>query len=87
MAYRKFRHEVAYYMKRLCNEGLTTSSGGNISLRYGEIVLITPRTALKKRASKSVYSINKSFFESQHIMNLNLKLGAHQIKNGDEEMV
>ena len=52
-----------------------------------EIVLITPRTALKKRASKSVYSINKSFFESQHIMNLNLKLGAHQIKNGDEEMV
>lgn len=47
MAYRKFRREVAYYMQRLCKEGLTTSSGGNISTRNGEVVLITPSSTDK----------------------------------------
>ncbi len=37
------REEVAYFMRRLYTQGLTTCSGGNLSLRVdGDIVLITP---------------------------------------------
>lgn len=39
------REEVAYFMRRLYDKGLTTCSGGNISLRVGDnLVLITPST-------------------------------------------
>jgi L-fuculose-phosphate aldolase len=41
--YKKERKEVARFMRRLYNHGLTTTSGGNISLRISEeIILITP---------------------------------------------
>jgi len=36
------RAEVASVMRRLYRRGLTTSSGGNVSLRCGDVVLITP---------------------------------------------
>lgn len=37
------REEVAYFMRRLYTQGLTTCSGGNLSLRVdGDVVLITP---------------------------------------------
>lgn len=39
------REEVAYFMRRLYDKGLTTCSGGNISLRMDDDnVLITPST-------------------------------------------
>jgi L-fuculose-phosphate aldolase len=42
------REQVAYFMRRLYNRGLTTSSGGNLSLRVGDShVLLTP-SALDK---------------------------------------
>ena len=42
------RGQVAYFMRRLYNRNLTTSSGGNISLRIdGDLVLLTP-SALDK---------------------------------------
>ncbi|MBN2812521.1 MAG: class II aldolase/adducin family protein [Bacteroidales bacterium] len=41
------RKEVACYMRRLYNRGLTTASGGNISVRTPECILITP-SALDK---------------------------------------
>ncbi len=42
------REEVAYFMRRLYKQGLTTCSGGNLSLRVaGDIILITP-SALDK---------------------------------------
>lgn len=42
------REEVAYFMRRLYRQGLTTCSGGNLSLRVkDDIVLITP-SALDK---------------------------------------
>lgn len=42
------REQVAYFMRRLYNKNLTTSSGGNISLRVGDDhVLLTP-SALDK---------------------------------------
>jgi L-fuculose-phosphate aldolase len=48
MIYRKEREAVASTMRRLYHQGLTTCSGGNISLRVGEShVLITP-SALDK---------------------------------------
>lgn len=41
------RKEVACFMRRLYNRGLTTASGGNISIRTPECILITP-SALDK---------------------------------------
>lgn len=43
LKYKKERKEVARFMRRLYRQGLTTTSGGNISLRVSdEIILITP---------------------------------------------
>ena len=36
------REQVASVMRRLYRQGLTTCSGGNVSLRCGDVVLITP---------------------------------------------
>lgn len=41
--------EIAYFMCRLYKCGLTTTSGGNISARYGDKVLITPSATDKAR--------------------------------------
>ena len=41
--------EIAYFMCRLYKCGLTTTSGGNISARYGNKVLITPSATDKGR--------------------------------------
>lgn len=41
--FKKERKEVARFMRRLYRQGLTTTSGGNISLRIGDdLVAITP---------------------------------------------
>ncbi len=49
-AYRNERREVALFMRRLYRQGLTTTSGGNISLRIREeIILITPSATDKGR--------------------------------------
>jgi L-fuculose-phosphate aldolase len=41
--FKKERKEVARFMRRLYRQGLTTTSGGNISLRAGEDkIIITP---------------------------------------------
>lgn len=41
--YKKERKEIARFMRRLYNRGLTTTSGGNISLRVSDdMILITP---------------------------------------------
>lgn len=36
------REQVASVMRRIYRQGLTTSSGGNVSLRIGDVILITP---------------------------------------------
>ena len=47
---RKDKAEVAYFMRRLYARGLTTTSGGNISLRTGkDRILITPSGSDKGR--------------------------------------
>ncbi len=43
------RREVAYFMRRLYKKGLTTTSGGNVSLRINEGILITPSALDKGR--------------------------------------
>lgn len=48
--YKKERKEVARFMRRLYDRGLTTTSGGNISLRVSDdIILITPSATDKGR--------------------------------------
>jgi L-fuculose-phosphate aldolase len=48
--FKKERKEVARFMRRLYHQGLTTTSGGNISLRLtGDIVIITPSATDKGR--------------------------------------
>jgi L-fuculose-phosphate aldolase len=48
--YKKERKEVARFMRRLYNQGLTSTSGGNISLRISDdIVIITPSATDKGR--------------------------------------
>ena len=37
-----YRKEVARFMRRLYDRGLTTASGGNVSFRLNNVVLITP---------------------------------------------
>jgi L-fuculose-phosphate aldolase len=41
MEYLEYRKEVAQFMRRLYEQKLTTTSGGNVSLRIDNIVLIT----------------------------------------------
>ncbi|KAF0131490.1 MAG: class II aldolase/adducin family protein [Bacteroidetes bacterium] len=43
------KDEVAYYMRRLYERGLTTTSGGNISVRGNGMVFITPSQTDKGR--------------------------------------
>jgi L-fuculose-phosphate aldolase len=48
--YKQQRKEVARFMRRLYRQGLTTTSGGNISLRVeDDIILITPSATDKGR--------------------------------------
>ncbi len=48
--YKKERKEVAGFMRRLCRQRLTTTSGGNISVRVSkDIILITPSATDKGR--------------------------------------
>jgi L-fuculose-phosphate aldolase len=48
--YKKQRKEVARFMRRLYRQGLTTTSGGNISLKVSEdTILITPSATDKGR--------------------------------------
>ncbi len=45
--------EIAYFMRRLYKRGLTTTSGGNISVRSGGLVFITPSQTDKGRMRAS----------------------------------
>jgi L-fuculose-phosphate aldolase len=58
--YKSERKEVAHFMRRLYKHGLTTTSGGNISLRLSEdLILITPSATDKGRMKwKEVGIIN-----------------------------
>lgn len=49
---KKIKKEIAYFMRRLYRQGLTTTSGGNISYRLNEKeVLITPSASDKGRTT------------------------------------
>jgi L-fuculose-phosphate aldolase len=60
--YKRERKDVAHFMRRLYKHGLTTSSGGNISLRLSdELILITPSATDKGRMKwKEVGIVNMS---------------------------
>jgi L-fuculose-phosphate aldolase len=48
-----YRKEVAYFMRRLYKKNLTTTSGGNVSLRTGEDLLLITPSALDKGRIKA----------------------------------
>ena len=60
--YKSERKDVAHFMRRLYKHGLTTTSGGNISMRLSDdVVLITPSATDKGRMKwKEVGIVNMS---------------------------
>ena len=56
MNFQKQKEEVAYFMRRLYDKGLTTTSGGNISLKVGDnqILLTASQTDKGKMAAVDV---------------------------------
>lgn len=55
--FRKQRSEVAQIMRRLYQNRLTTTSGGNVSIRYGEYIIITPSQTDKGTITKKEVGI------------------------------
>ncbi|MFA6294053.1 MAG: class II aldolase/adducin family protein [Victivallales bacterium] len=52
------REEVAYFMRRLYEQGLTTTSGGNLSVRFSDDeILVTPSASDKGRMKGSEIGI------------------------------
>ena len=57
MEYFEHRKEVAHFMRRLYEQKLTTTSGGNVSLRIDNIVLITASQTDKATIDESQIGI------------------------------
>lgn len=53
----KEKNEVAAIMSRLYSNGLTTASGGNVSMRIGDLVLVTPSQIDKASIKGSQISV------------------------------
>jgi L-fuculose-phosphate aldolase len=63
--YKKERKEVARFMRRLYRQGLTTTSGGNISLKISDdLILITPSATDKGRMRWNEVGIMTIFGEN-----------------------
>jgi L-fuculose-phosphate aldolase len=63
--YKSERKEVAHFMRRLYKHGLTTTSGGNISLRLSDdLILITPSATDKGRMKWKEVGIVNIFGEN-----------------------
>jgi L-fuculose-phosphate aldolase len=63
--YKSERKDVAHFMRRLYKHGLTTTSGGNISLRLSdELILITPSATDKGRMKWKEVGIVNIFGEN-----------------------
>jgi L-fuculose-phosphate aldolase len=63
--FKKERKEVARFMRRLYKHGLTTTSGGNISLRISDdVILITPSATDKGRMKWKEVGIVNIFGEN-----------------------
>ena len=75
------KKSVADYMGRCYQRGLTTITGGNISLRYGDIMLITPSG--KAKSSLSADDIAEVRIENGENLTSHLKLsiesGMHRL--------
>ena len=57
MEYLEHRKEVAHFMRRLYEQKLTTTSGGNVSLRIDNVVLITASQTDKATIDESQIGI------------------------------
>jgi L-fuculose-phosphate aldolase len=89
LKYKAERKEVAGFMRRLYRYGLTTTSGGNISLRVSEdIIVITPSATDKGRMRWKEVGIMSIFGENlttdlkpsiEYAMHLNIYKKNHEI--------
>ena len=80
--YKKQRKEVARFMKRLYRQGLTTTSGGNISSRISQdIIVITPSATDKGRMKWKEVGVMSILGENltpdlkpsiEHVLHLNI---------------
>ena len=76
--YKTERKEIAKYMRRLYKNGLTTASGGNISQKIDDVILLTPSQVDKGKLKwKDVAVIDKdaNIIESHH--NLSMETQMH----------
>lgn len=63
--YKSERKEIASFMRRLYNHGLTTTSGGNISMRINDdVILITPSATDKGKMKWKEVGIMNIFGEN-----------------------
>jgi L-fuculose-phosphate aldolase len=47
LKYKSERKEIARFMRRLYRRGLTTTSGGNISMRINDEMILLPQPQIK----------------------------------------
>jgi L-fuculose-phosphate aldolase len=75
--FKQERKEVARYMRRLYKRELTTASGGNISVKVGDYVLITPSQIDKgnlKGKDIAIIDMNGKVIKSKHKLSMETKM-------------
>ena len=78
-ALKTYKKEIAYFMRRLYTRGLTTSSGGNISLMQDRFLLITPSQTDKGRMkAKEICVIEAQGHNQTPKLKLSMETAMHQ---------
>lgn len=76
--FRKQRTAVAQIMRRLYQNKLTTTSGGNVSIRYGDFIIITPSQTDKGEITpKEVGIVTIEGKNLTHKLKPSMELGMH----------
>lgn len=78
-ALKTHKKDIAYFMRRLYKRGLTTSSGGNISLRQNGFLLITPSQTDKGRMkAKEICVIDSEGLNQSPKQKFSMETAMHQ---------
>ncbi|MDP2238170.1 MAG: class II aldolase/adducin family protein [Bacteroidales bacterium] len=69
---------IAYFMRRLYKQGLTTTSGGNISVRAGDYILVTPSQTDKGRMkAREIGILDMNGINQNPELKLSMETGMH----------
>jgi len=79
MQFQKQKEEVAYFMRRLYDKGLTTTSGGNISLKVGEndFLLTASQTDKGRMSADDIGLIHLDGKSEQSDFKASMETGMH----------